>query len=255
MFFMTGLLCAVYCAENVLDGVFSLAGSKVPPVPDGVFAGICFALAAFLAVCAASLRFTLRARFYYTADKNQARPGGFLSFSSGVRYINYRVRETVKKAGVFLKFTAPFWAECFVVAVWLKIYGARKITVFLCFLLLLVSLLASLVCTYVRCRCWDEGVYLMYLNPRLPPKEALSSAEEKTAGKLIALAVCRLSTLPKRLACLLLLPLPVLLPRVGVFSALVCEKIYGEDKRKVKQPAVTFYINKKTKMELHETER
>lgn len=246
---LCGVMCAVFGAESALGGVFAFIGISVPSVPDGVFAAACFVPAAFLTVCAASLAFTLEAEFCFAADKDIARPGSFLSFASGVRYLRCRLRMGAKKAALLARFSAPFILQSLVFMLWLKIYGAEKTAVFVCLAALGVSLLACLACWYVRCRCCDEAAYLMVLNPRLPPRDAVASSEEKTAGKLLFLAVCRLCTLPKRLACFLLLPLPGALPRAGVFQALVCERIYGENKRRVKQPAVTFYINKKTRME------
>lgn len=244
-----GAFCAVYGAKNALDGVFALLGIPMPSVPNAVYVFLLLSLAAFLFVCAASLSFALKARFFYAADKNQARPRSFVSFAAGRRYLRYKRKALRKKAALFCRFTLPFFAECLLVGVWLYRYGAQRLTVVLCACLLGVSLAAALVCVFVRCRCCDEAVYLMFLNPKLPPEDAISSSEEKTEGKLIALAGCKLSLLPKKLACLLIFPLPVLLPRAGVFFALVCERLYGEDKRRVKLPAVTFYINKKTKME------
>lgn len=253
LFFLTGVMCAFYGSENILDGVAAWIGIRPAAGYDAAVSAVSWGIAAFFFVCASSLLFTLKAEFCFAADKNQSRPASFLSWRSGVRYIRYQIRAAVKKTLILLRFLLPFALELASALLFLSLAGVSAVDAVLLACLLILSLAVSLGAAFVWCRQYDAGVYLLYLNPMLSPGDALRSSEEKTAGRLLGLACCKLRMLPKKLSCVLLLPALFAVPLTGVSAALISEKIYGEDKRKVKQPAVTFYINKKTKMELHES--
>lgn len=247
--FLTGAASFIYGENAAYGGFFSVFGYSPDKTAAGIFTAALFISGAFLAVCAASLAFALKAVFFYAADKNQSRPSSFISFSSGVRYLRYKTLSAVKKGTLFIRFTLPFFIQLLLAAVLVNSFGADKFSLIICAAVLVFSLVFSLFCFFVWARRYDSGVYLMYLNRMLSPVNALESSEEKTAGKLLPLAVYKLSLLPKRAACLFFLSSLRAVPFTGVFNALVCEKLYGENKKNVKVPAVTFYINKKTRME------
>lgn len=250
---ITAVLHLCYGADGISGGVLGLIGVPVNDVSCTVFTAVLFAAGAFLSVCAAALSFTLKAEFFYAADKNQSRPKSFLSFGNGIRFLRYRIIVLAKKTALFIRFMFPFGLQVFIVALIMNIYGLERFSTAVCGIVLLFTLVFSLFCFFVRCRLYDTGVYLMYLNRMLSPSDAVLSSEEKTAGRLLSLAVYKIWLIPKKIAGLFFMSSVFAVPFAGVFNALVCEKLYGENKKKVKQPAVTFFINKKTKMMLPET--
>lgn len=244
-----GIMCAAYGAENAFGLPTAFFDFFSGAALNASVSVLLVAAAIFFAVCAASLCFALKTEYYYAADKNQSRPAGFVSFGSGVRYLSYKAVVFVKKSKLFARFMLPFFIGLLIAAVVLKVWGMDRLTLYISLAALVFLFVYGCFCFYVWCRQYDEGIYLMYLNRMLSARDAALSSEEKTAGRLLQLAAYRVSLLPRKLGCLMLLPLPFFMTFAGVFSGLVCEKLYGENKRRVKIPAVTFYINKKSRFE------
>jgi hypothetical protein len=82
----------------------------------------------------------------------------------------------------------------------------------------------------------------------MPPKEAVVSSVRLTEGRLPAITARRLSLLPWALSELLVLPLPFAAVYRRFCAAALCERLFGEDKRRVPSPAVVFYISRRSKI-------
>ena len=92
------------------------------------------------------------------------------------------------------------------------------------------------------------ATYLLYLNPLMPPKEAIRSSVRLTGGRLLAVTARRLSLAPWGLTELLVLPLPFAAVYRRFCAVALCERLFGEDKRRAPSPAVVFYVNSRSKI-------
>ena len=192
--------------------------------------------------------FYARAWVYYLLDKNQTRPKSLLRPSQALRYCRCRVSTAARKLlwlALYLLPAALVWALRRLTegAAWLTAGVPQVMTA-------AAALLAGAGLAFfaVSSSRYYLAEYLLYLNPLLPPGEAVASSRKLTRGKLLAVTARRLSLLPWALAGLLVLPLPLVLVYRRFCAAALCERLYGEDKRKASRPAVVFYVNRRSKI-------
>ena len=199
-----------------------------------------------LSACA--FAFYARAWIYFALDRNQTRPKSLLKPSQALRYCRCRCGVAARKAlwlALYLLPAAALFAVLYRgrTAVWMTgavyavLCGADA-----------VFLLAGLGSFAVASSAYCMADYLLYLNPLLPPAEAVRSSVALTRGRLPAVTVRRLSRLPWALAELLILPAPFAFVYRRFCAAVLCERLYGEDKRRAPAPAVVFYINRRSKI-------
>ena len=238
-------LCLAYGTDTVLaySGLERLSGRYA-----AVIIPVLLLLAgAVITVFALALAFYAKACIYYSLDRNQTRPKSLLRPSQALRYCRCRAGVTVRGALWLLAYAAPavglFFALRYGTAAWLTpVIRAVLWTTDALFAVAGLGFFAVTVSRY----CMAD--YLLYLNPLMPPKEAIRSSVRLTQGKLLAIAARRLSLLPWALTELLILPLPFAAVYRRFCAAALCERLFGEDKRRVPRPAVVFYINRRSKI-------
>lgn len=193
--------------------------------------------------------FYAKSKIYYSLDRTQTRPKRVLTVRYAAKAVCCRILTGVRKLLWALLFFAPFALSVYIApAVSEKgkgfggvepVAAAAQGVLFLCGILF-YSVTSARYCL---------SDYVLYLNPLIPAREAVVSSARLTEGKLLYIAVQRLSMLPWLLSELLLVPLPFAAVYRRYFGAVLCERIYGEDKRvrRMKEPAVTFYIGKQSR--------
>ena len=244
------LLPAVLCFAYGTPAV--LAYAEVGPLPWGWMNGalpfVLLAAGTAALLFAVAFSFYERAWVFYSFDKNQTRPKSLLRPSQAWRYLRCLAGVAARKAGWLLLYLLPAAAPLALLR-----YGAGSLwmTAAVRFVLtaaLSLLLAAGLAFYAVASSRYYMAVYLLYLNPLMPPGEAISSSVRLTEGRLFAVAARRLSLLPWALSELLVLPLPFAAVYRRFCAAALCERLFGEDKRRVPSPAVVFYISRKSKI-------
>ena len=238
-------LCLVYGTDAVLEYA-ELSWLK------GRFAGLVIpaallAAGTVLLLFSAAFAFYARAWIYYAMDKNQTRPRSLLRPSQAFRYVCCRAGTAGRRAVWLFLYLLP--AGALFAALRYGAQGRLPEAVFavlaatdVFFALAGVSFYAVTSSRYVMAE------YLLYLNPLMPPKEAIASSVKLTQGKLLAVTARRASLLPWALAELLVLPLPFAAVYRRFCAAALCEILFGEDKRRAPSPAVVFYVNRRSRI-------
>ncbi|MBQ6066488.1 MAG: hypothetical protein IJK89_06665 [Clostridia bacterium] len=237
-------LCFVYGTDTVLaySGLERLSGryaAVVIPV-------LLLLAGTVIVVFALALAFYAKACIYYSLDRNQTRPKSLLRPSQALRYCRCRAGVTIRGTLWLLAYAAPaaalFFALRYGTAPWLT--SAVRAVLWAADAVFAAVGLGFFAATSSRYYLAD---YLLYLNPLMPPEEAIRSSVRLTQGKLLAVTVRRLSLLPWALTELLILPLPFAAVYRRFCAAVLCERLFGEDKRRVPRPAVVFYVNRRSR--------
>ena len=239
-------LCLFYGTGTVLTcaGLGSWAGPWTGVAVPALLA----ASGTVILLFAFAFGFYARAWVYYSLDKNQTRPKSLLRPSQALRYCRCRVSVAARKALWLVLYLLPAAISFaslryFGGASWMANGVLQVLTAAAA-----VFAAAGLAFSAVSSSRYCMAEYLLYLNPLLPPGEAVASSRKLTDGKLLAITAERLSLLPWALAGLLLLPLPFTLVYRRFCAAALCERLYGEDKRRVPRPAVVFYVNRRSRI-------
>ncbi len=239
------VLCFAYGTDEVLvyAGLPWLAGRFSALVPTALLAaGFTLLLFGF------AFSFYAKAWVYYAMDKNQTRPKSLLRPSQALRYLRCRAGTALRKTGWLALYLLPcaalsaallYWQDSprLTGAVFAVLAGADALFA-----------LAGIVFYAAASSQYCMADYLLYLNPLMPPKEAVASSRKLTQGKLPAIVARRLSLLPWALVELLVLPLPFAAVYRRFCAAALCEILFGEDKRRAPSPAVVFFVNRRSKI-------
>lgn len=220
---------------------------RIPALAKAV-PGAFFCLGALFLLGFSAARFTLLAAFYYRTDHNQTRPVRFLSLKMGIRAFACTAQLFFRKTGWALALGSP----ALLTAVSLFFLLRRGLPPMLFFAgagLAAGQAVTAAGAYFVLTGRYCLTRYLLYLNPLMPVKEAISSGVLLTRGKRFFTAACRLSALPWRVLCLFSFTRPFAYAYTRLIHAVLCETIFAEDKTKIKQPAVVFLIGRKTGME------
>ena len=238
------VLCAVYGTETVLQSAgfsYGADGFAAAAIPAALFA----AGAVLLCFTAASA-FYARAWFYYYLDKNQTRPKSLLKPSQAVRFIRCRARTAFFRLMWSVLYYFPAGVITLLIVFFVKNGVGMAVLTVICAADVLAAAAGTVFCVVTSSRYYLAD-YLLYLNPLMPPREAVMSSVKLTEGKLCLITAKRLSLIPWGLAELLILPLPFAAVYRRFCAAALCEMIFGEDKRKVRTPAVVFYVSGKSR--------
>lgn len=192
------------------------------------------------------LSFYGKAVVFFAADRNQTRPKSVLRMRCAVRYMYSRLYTGSRKLLWLLFFLSP----SALLLRYVLTRGAERETLLpalsaACFFLFAAGLVFYTVGT-ARYYLTD---YILYLNPLIPPREAVISSVRLTEGRLLYITRRKLSLLPWYLACVFLLPVPFVTVYAKFCRAALAERLFGEDKRVVGQPAVTFFIDGNSRFE------
>ena len=239
------VLCFAYGTDAVLvyAGLPWLTGRFSLLVPLALLAA-----GATLLLFGFAFSFYAKAWVYYAMDKNQTRPGSLLRPSQALRYLRCRAGIAARRALWLALYLLPAAALFAALRYW---QGDPRLKEAVFAVLAVTDALFALAGAgfyAVASSRYCMAEYLLYLNPLLPPKEALASSVKLTQGRLLAIAARRLSLLPWALAELLVLPLPFAAVYRRFCAAALCERLFGEDKRKAPSPAVVFYVNRRSKI-------
>ena len=247
VFLFPAALCAVYGAKTVFAGspVYGLL-QRYPWTGRAMTAAL-FTAAGLCAVAYFSLRFTLKALFYYRTDKNQIRPAHFLSFKAGVKALACGATLFCLKTGTVLLLLTPALGTLLLTAALLFLGALTKPLLFLGAGTALVQIAAALATGYVLNRRYCLTSYLLYLNPLMRVKEAVSSGVLLMRGKLLFSAACGLAALPWRALCLFSVTRPFAYSYTRLMDAVMCETLFAEDKYRPGVPTVCFIINKNSR--------
>ena len=243
---LPAVLCLFYGTGTVLE--YAGLGNWKGPWTNAALPPLLTAAGTAILLFAFALGFYARAWVCYSLDKNQTRPKSLLRPSQALRYCRCRVNVAARKTLWLVLYLLPA-AILFAAlryyngAAWMA-NGVRQVLITADALFAGTGLAFFAVSSSRYCM----AEYLLYLNPLLPPGEAVSSSQRLTKGKLLAITAERLSLLPWALAGLLVLPLPFVLVYRRFCAAALCERLYGEDKRRVPRPAVVFYVNRRSRI-------
>ena len=238
-------LCLFYGTPTVLAnaGLERLSG----PWMNVLIPAALLAAGGMLFLSAFAFAFYARAWVYYTLDRNQTRPGSLLKPSQALRYVRCRIGVAARKAVWLALYALP--AAVLAAVLYFSDTAAWTDGIFVVLCAAdAVFALAGLAFFAVASSAYYLTDYLLYLNPLLPPREAIRSSADLTRGKLPAIAARRLSRVPWLLAGLLILPAPFSFVYRRFCAAALCERLYGEDKRKAPPPAVVFYVNRASRI-------
>gem|GEM_PF-2930703 len=239
-------LCAVYGAKTVFEGwiIADLLESDSAENTVKYFFFISFVL--FLTFFS-SLRFTGRAYFYYKTDKNQSRPKSFISFKTAGKSAWSEVYLFSIKSAYMTLFLLPGIIS--LGALYFTAYkeGLSRLILYSGTAAVLLQLLSAIASAFVFFGRYYMTEYLLYLNPLMSVREAVLSSSMLMRGKLLKTALFRIQTIPWRISELFIPAFPFSFSYLSFLRAVMCEKIFAEDKTKVNSPAVSFYIDKKSK--------
>lgn len=158
------------------------------------------------------------------------------------------------------RYTAALWRVRFLKICWALLFFAPAFLCAAAVLYLLKSsgdpvvinvltaasaLLAAVgaVCLFIAGSRYVLVGYLLWLNPLIPAREAVVSSAALCEGKMLYIALNRLSLAGWRLAGLLPVILPFSVTYCAFCSAVFTVRLFGEDKRRVRSLPVTFYIH------------
>lgn len=239
------VLCLAYGTDKVLRdaGLPWLSGRYA----DAVIPTALLAAGTVLLLFAAAFTFYAKAWIYFSMDRNQTRPKSLLRPSQALRFLRCRIGTSARKTGWLLCYLLPAGAlfaalRLFADSPWMT--GAVRAVLVSADVLLAVVGAAFFA---VACSRYYMADYLLYLNPLMPPGEAVASSVKLTEGRLLAVTARRLSLLPWALAELLVLPLPFAAVYRRFCAAALCEILFGEDKRRRPAPAVVFYVDRRSR--------
>ena len=238
-------LCLCYGTPTVLAnaGLERLSG----PYLNVLIPAALLAAGTLIFLFAFAFAFYAKAWVFYTLDRNQTRPKSLLKPSQALRYVRCRIGVAARKAVWFILYALP--AAVLAAVLYLSDTAAWTDGVFAVLCAAdAVFALAGLAFFAVASSAYYLTDYLLYLNPLLPPKEAIRSSVDLTRGRLPAIAARRLSRLPWLLAEFLILPAPFAFVYRHFGAAALCERLYGEDKRKAPSPAVVFYVSRRSRI-------
>ena len=238
-------LCLFYGTGTVLAnaGLAWLAG----PYMNVLIPAALLAAGTLIFLFAFAFAFYAKAWVYFTLDRNQTRPKSLLKPSQALRYVRCRVGVAARRALWFALYALP--AAVLAAVLYLSDSAGWTEGVFAVLCAAdAVFALAGLAFFAVASSAYCLTDYLLYLNPLLPPGEAIRSSVDLTRGRLPAIAARRLSRLPWLLAGLLVLPAPFAFVYRRFCAAALCERLYGEDKRKAPSPAVVFYVSRRSRI-------
>ena len=239
-------LCLVYGTGAVLAyaGLPGLTGRlSGVAIPTALLAAT-----GVLLLFTAAFAFYAKAWIYFAMDKNQTRPKSLLRPSQAWRYLRCRAGTLCRKAAWGVCYLLPGAGLFFA----LRYFAGRPwLTGAVCGVLVSADALFFLVgaaFAAVASSRYYLAEYLLYLNPLMPPREAVASSVKLTKDRLLAVTARRLSLLPWALTELLVLPLPFAAVYRRFCAAALCEILFGEDKRRAPAPAAVFYVNRRSKI-------
>ena len=239
---LAGALCVFYTPQVALEG-FPLFQEAAALLPPAVFPAAWFLFAALFCVYAAALLSATRAVFYYAAaPENNRRPALLLSFSEGCRTLRAGALSLVcgTKNAALLLLPVALTLGCGRLAI---ANGAAAETLFAARAVAALQLAVTCFGAYLlRGRSW-LAPFLRYQNPLLGALDARRNAALLSERRLLRIAAFRLRLLPWKLASALLLPLPFGLSWIGALGASFSLRLFGEERPKQAAPAVTFYVN------------
>ncbi len=244
---LTGTLCAAYgtgavFAGSPAEGIFrSAAAAKATP-------WLCFIASLLFLIWFRALRFTLRAVYYHQADANQLPPRSFISLKTGLRTLYCDLQLGLRKSGWFALFLLPAGITALLLWLILRRRGLPAPLLFAGAALAGLQLLCGAATAFFVNRRYCLTRYLMYLNPMIRVRDAITSGVLLTRGRRGLAAACRLSALPWQALRFFAPARPFGNAYAALLDTVLCETIFAEDKTKIKAPAVTFFIGKKTKI-------
>ncbi len=241
-----GMLCPFYGTAGVLEAAG--LGGWYRPWTGLLIPVLLWGTGAVLLLFSAAFAFYARGWICFAFDKNQTRPKSLLRPSQAWRYVRCRAGVFCRNVLWLLAYLLPAALPAAVLllareAPWLS--AALRVVL----ITAAASLLAAGVGFFaVSSSRYYMATYLLYLNPLMPPKEAIRSSARLTRGRLLAVTARRLSLAPWGLTELLVLPLPFAAVYRRFCAVALCERLFGEDKRRAPSPAVVFYISRKSKI-------
>ncbi|MCH5197740.1 MAG: DUF975 family protein [Oscillospiraceae bacterium] len=241
------ILCSYYPAETVFEGWFFSQTIKNNPA-FSVFIKYFFLFCSVLFLLFfSSLRFTLMAYFYYRTDKNQSRPKSFISLKTGAKNFRCGAFLFLIKTAYFALFLLPGAISSAVIYMLVNSRGIPAATLYTGLAVSFIQLIAAIAAAFIFFGRYYMTEYLLYLNPLMSVREAVISSASLMRGKLFSTALFRLQMIPWLALKQVIFILPFALSYSSLLRAVMREKIFAEDKTKVNSPAVSFYINKKSK--------
>ncbi len=197
-----------------------------------------------------SLTATRKAFFFHLADKAALQPAANISVQFAFRYMKKSFIVFIIKLLWFACFFSPFSVCCAVTVSALSSGGISKsIFIILSVLAIILFLTGALFFSLSLCRFFLTD-FILCTNPKISALEAIRASVLLSAGKTAYILRSKLLVFPWRIAGMSFFLLPFSYAYIAMINALVCEKCYGENKyiKKHKNSAVTFIIDKKTKM-------
>lgn len=243
--FLLAGLCLVFSPDAVF-AAYPLYDRAAALVPAGAFPAALIAAGLFFLVAAADFAFCFRAVFLHAADRDGRRPRSLLSFRVGCRALYCALRLFFTRAGMLLILCAPAALTAAAGILLLQKRGMTPGLLLLTAAVGTVQLLTGLLVWAVLRERHAMTWFLLYQNPLLTGREAIRSGVLLTDGQLAAAALAAARTLPWLLTAPLLIPLPFAVTYRQTQRALICKKIYGENRRVPVSPAVTFYISSRS---------
>lgn len=243
LFRMSALIFTATAVCSTVYGNIFLSEEKLYTVLSFFCGTLCLLISAIYS-------FYIKSKIYYSLDRKQTRPKRILTTGYAVKYIRASVEVACRKLLWLILFALPFAVTLYFGSGVLKTPETFD-GIFPVYIIALAVLFSGGILFYsVAAARYELTAYLLYLNPMLPAKEAVISSAKLTEGKLLYIAVKKLSMLPWMITEILIIPLPFAVVYRKYYSAVLDERIYGENKKNsiVKKPAVTFYINGKTRM-------
>ncbi|MBQ7638765.1 MAG: DUF975 family protein [Clostridia bacterium] len=240
------LLCAFYGPEKTLE-TWEIMKRYPNLCSNGATAFFLLSAVLFL-LFFSSLRFAGKAWFYYITDRNQSRPKSFISLKTGAKMLYCGVLTRIKELAFFALLCAPGLVSAMLVFIFMNGKGIPETALYFGAAATAAQLFSGAVGAFIVSGRYYMTEYLLYLNPLMGVKDAVRSSSGFMRGKLFSTALFRLGMLPRLITEFFPFSFPFAHSYVSLLHAVMREKIFAEDKTKVKSPAVTFYIDKKSRI-------
>lgn len=184
------------------------------------------------------------ASVFFSLDKNGIAPESYYKFSQGLRFMRMKI---------LVMFYKLLWGTVFMLPCMFLFYTLFAVTltshmIKSIFITLLISGILLFICGlcffYIVNSRYYLCEYLFYLYPLSSAASIVKSSVLLSRGRLLYIALCRLSLIPWRLSGLLIFTLPFSRVYAKCIKAATADFIFGERKCSRKKPAVVFYIGK-----------
>ncbi|MBR3767382.1 MAG: hypothetical protein IKL10_03970 [Clostridia bacterium] len=188
-----------------------------------------------------------KAKLFFLQDENSPKPDSFYKFSQGLRFIYCHFTVAFYKLVWAVLFFSPSGITFLIMYSTFTLNGSMIKSIFITLVtLFVISFLIACVFYLSITGRYYLCDYLMFISPLQSVKNVISTSAEKTRGRLTELLYKRLCIIPYRFLSVFIVTAPYSRVFTKCLKAVICEKLYSEEKISLKLSSAVFFINRKS---------